>query len=65
MKELGNITRRDPTQRQLEVTKFVESVLSKPEAAEHLEVWGIRLNRDLISVPARQLPPEMIRFDRL
>jgi len=62
MKDISQHTRVTPPQREQAMLKFVQNVYSNPEASEELMKWGLELDRSLLELKGRHMPPEKIVF---
>jgi aubergine len=62
MKELSEHTRLNPDKRVKALNRFNNRIQSTPESVEVLREWNMELGKDLLTVPARELPRESIVF---
>lgn len=60
MKDISQHTRVTPNQRKQAMSKFIQNIYSKAEAVEELRSWGLELDKDLMKMEGRLLPPEKI-----
>lgn len=60
MRELSEFTRLNPEKRVRELEKFNKRVQETPESVAVLNEWNMQLERELMTVPARELPAEPI-----
>lgn len=62
MSKLAEFTRLNPENRAKSLEKFNTRIQTTPESVNVLKEWNMELERELITVPARELPAEPIVF---
>lgn len=62
MQELATYTRLNPDKRVKALKKFNNRVQTTPESVNVLREWNMELEQELMTVDARELPPEPIIF---
>lgn len=62
MSALAQHTRVNPANRIQKLMKFNERLHRTPQVVEELTKWNLQLDRRLVDIPARILPPEKIIF---
>ncbi|KAL4609246.1 piwi-like protein 1 [Arapaima gigas] len=60
MKDLSAHTRLSPEQRENRLLRLVNSIHNSEEAQKELGTWGLNLDNELLTLPARILPTERI-----
>lgn len=62
MKDVAVYTRVGPAQRIARLIEFNKRLQTTQASTDCLREWNLDLERDLVDVPARQLPPEQIKL---
>ncbi|XP_022111916.1 piwi-like protein 1 [Acanthaster planci] len=62
MKDLAFHTRITPAQRHVSLRKFIDNIYQNRDALKELTNWGMSVDRDILTMGARQLRPEQIRM---
>lgn len=62
MKDVAVYTRVGPAQRIARLIEFNKRLQNTKASTDCLREWNLNLERDLVDVPARQLPPEQIKL---
>jgi hypothetical protein len=62
-KDLDAITKLSPEVRYNRLSEFLNQIKSKPEARKDFDDWQMRLNDDVIRVPATILPNITVVFN--
>ena len=62
MRDLSNHTRLNPDMRIQRLMSFNQRLHSEPKVIEQLNEWNLRLDKQLVTLPGRVLPPEKIVF---
>lgn len=62
MKEIGDVTRLQPNQRQTNIEKFLLQLKGTPEALKIWSSWGLQLSTKNLCTTGRVLPPVSLFF---
>lgn len=62
MQDLSTYTRLNPENRVKALNKFNRRIQTTEESMKVLQEWNLKLERELVAVPARELPSEIIVF---
>lgn len=62
MKDVSNHTRVGPASRIQKLLKFNQRIQTTPASIQCFRDYGLELNRDLVTISARQLPMRMIQL---
>lgn len=62
MKDVAQYTRVTPNQRIAALRQYLENVRKSDDAQQVLGEWGLKIDRDIINLKARQLENEVICF---
>lgn len=62
MKALAEHTKQGPTKRVQALTNFIQRITNNPDVTEHLNKWGLRFEKQLISLTGRALDAEKVLF---
>lgn len=64
MRDVANHTRVGPSSRIAKLLQFNQRVQNTPDSVQCFRDHSLELNRDLVSINARQLPTRLIQFGR-